>query len=376
MATDSAGKAVSRPRLTNSPASPPMDAPKKNVLWLTPGFAANESDRSCIPPLQALASALQESGAVSLHILALHYPFDDKPYHWRGIPVGPLGGRNRRYPARFALWARTWAQVYALHRTVGFDLIHSFWAEEAAFLAAHSARMLGLPHLCTLMGQDALPENRWLRWLRLGAFRTVAVSDFQAQVWQNTTGRPADLTVPWGLRETFFSENFFPEKNIDLLGVGALIPLKRYDWFLEVVEKLLPEKPNLRAVLIGSGPERERLEKMAEMRGLPVRFLGQVSREEVLKTMMQSKVLLHPSRYESYGYVLAEALAAGAHVVASPVGLAAGHPLIRTATDVAGLARQCALALAQKGAVSIEAGLLPTPTDTAQIYLREGYSFV
>ena len=46
-----------------------------------------------------------------------------------------------------------------------------------------------------------------------------------------------------------------------------------------------------------------------------ISLLGEVSNTEVLALMQRSKIFLHPSSYEGYGSVCAEALYAGAHVV-------------------------------------------------------------
>lgn len=45
-------------------------------------------------------------------------------------------------------------------------------------------------------------------------------------------------------------------------------------------------------------------------------------RAEMLKLMARSRVLVHPSRYESQGYVFLEALMQGMSVVSYPVSIA------------------------------------------------------
>ena len=53
-----------------------------------------------------------------------------------------------------------------------------------------------------------------------------------------------------------------------------------------------------------------------------VTFDGRLSRERVFELMARSRVLLHTSRFESFGLVFAEALACGARIVSRAVGIA------------------------------------------------------
>ncbi|MEZ4649193.1 MAG: glycosyltransferase [Candidatus Eisenbacteria bacterium] len=57
---------------------------------------------------------------------------------------------------------------------------------------------------------------------------------------------------------------------------GRLVTQKRFDLFLEAVERIRREIPDLRAVLVGDGPERAPLERLAAERGLEgvVHFAG------------------------------------------------------------------------------------------------------
>ena len=91
---------------------------------------------------------------------------------------------------------------------------------------------------------------------------------------------------------------------------------------------LVSGRPRLRCVIAGDGPERPDLERLVGERALGnnVTFAGMIPRREVLALMLRTKVLLHPSRYEGFGYVFAEALACGAEVVSFRVGCAREHP--------------------------------------------------
>src|SRR5262249_55446220 len=57
-----------------------------------------------------------------------------------------------------------------------------------------------------------------------------------------------------------------------------------------------------------------------------IRFEGLVKRERVLELMSRSRVLLHTSRFESFGFVFVEALSCGARIVSRGVGIAEPGP--------------------------------------------------
>ncbi|MEM9024494.1 MAG: glycosyltransferase, partial [Bacteroidota bacterium] len=87
------------------------------------------------------------------------------------------------------------------------------------------------------------------------------------------------------------------------------------------------------------GPERPALEQRAQELGLSnvLTFRGELSRTQVMETMARSKVLFHPSQYESFGFVYAEALQAGMAIISRPTGVAAEGPgwhLASTAEDL------------------------------------------
>ncbi len=292
------------------------------ILWITPGFAASETDHNCIPPLQLLARGLLQRG-IELHIIALEYPFCDTPYDWYGARVYPCNGQNRRLLKLRTLW-RANAPPLPLEGTV--TTIHSFWLGWASFVGERLAKRYGTRHFTTLMGQDVLPQNRLFQ-RALNAERSarlVAVSAFQNRVLEQNTGFRAGHVIPWGVPEAEIPESLPASRPLDLLGTGSLVAVKDWEKWLEVVALVVQKKPDLRVELIGDGPEREKLEALTTRMGLAgnVRFAGSLPRPEVLVRMQQAKVLLHTAHFESFGFVLAEAAANGCRVVSTPVGIA------------------------------------------------------
>ena len=78
----------------------------------------------------------------------------------------------------------------------------------------------------------------------------------------------------------------------------------------------------LRAVFLGEGPDREKLEQRANSLGIGsrVRFLGW--QPDVWTWYQLMDVLVHPSRQRAYEQVIPESMAMGTPVVATPIGAA------------------------------------------------------
>jgi glycosyltransferase involved in cell wall biosynthesis len=91
---------------------------------------------------------------------------------------------------------------------------------------------------------------------------------------------------------------------------------------LEVGLEALVRVPEVALVVVGDGPERARLERLAAELGVGdrVRFLGARSRGDVLKTLRAVDAAVLPSRWENFPHLVVEALAVGTPVIASAVG--------------------------------------------------------
>lgn len=99
-----------------------------------------------------------------------------------------------------------------------------------------------------------------------------------------------------------------------LLYVGRLSEEKR----LRDLRAVLESTPDVRLALVGDGPERADLE--AYFRGCPVTFTGALHGDDLSAAYASSDIFVFPSRMETYGLVVAEAMASGLPVVAARVG--------------------------------------------------------
>lgn len=98
--------------------------------------------------------------------------------------------------------------------------------------------------------------------------------------------------------------------------VGRLVPGKRVDRAIEHVARGAAGMRVDELVVVGDGPERERLEKLAERRGVATRFVGTVPREDALAWIGAAEFVIHASRHEGLSTVVREAEGLGVRVVA------------------------------------------------------------
>lgn len=99
-----------------------------------------------------------------------------------------------------------------------------------------------------------------------------------------------------------------------LLYVGRLGAEKEIDRIRPVLEAL----PNARLALVGDGPNRENLEK--HFAGTKTHFVGYLQGRELGAAYASADAFIFPSRTETLGLVLLEAMAAGCPVVAANSG--------------------------------------------------------
>ena len=113
-----------------------------------------------------------------------------------------------------------------------------------------------------------------------------------------------------------------PQPSYDVVVVSRLVGYKRVDLVLRALARLAAGMPELRALVIGRGPELEPLRSLASELGLAsaVEFRGYVPRHaDVLRLMARARVFVSASEVEGFGIVLAEALALGVPFVASDI---------------------------------------------------------
>jgi glycosyltransferase involved in cell wall biosynthesis len=132
-----------------------------------------------------------------------------------------------------------------------------------------------------------------------------------------------------------------------IVSVAALTPEKGVDVLLEAAAHLRATHPAIDWIVLGDGPQRDRLLARRKALGLEERvaFPGHVDHPEAV--VARARVMVQPSRSEGFGSTVLEALGLGVPVVASQVGglpesLAAGGGLLVSSGDPGALAQAVA----------------------------------
>lgn len=275
--------------------------------------------------------------------------------HLRG---GALTLRGRHGP--FA-WKWTRGLVRRLDAAAPDAVVVSGWAHAAMHAAGRYAARRGLPLLLT--SESHLRRHRVAlrgRLRDLVAGRLVR----RASAWLPVSSRATELLVHLGAdpARCFVVPNApdtarlaaargdearrrarrleagigpaAPDEPLTVF-VGRLIPAKGVDVLLDAAARL-PAVP--RTVLVGGGPEAERLQARAAALGLGprVRFVGEAPYAEVVDWMAAADLVALPSVHEPYGVALHEGMAAGAVALTTDaVGAAADLVGERTGEVVA-----------------------------------------
>jgi glycosyltransferase involved in cell wall biosynthesis len=110
-----------------------------------------------------------------------------------------------------------------------------------------------------------------------------------------------------------------PKGALVVGNAGWLIPRKRFDIFLQVAEKIGEKVPNAFFIIAGDGPERSRLEALAERLGIKrrVKWLGWQS--DLGRFYRSIDVMVFNSDWDAMGLSPLESMAFGIPVVASVV---------------------------------------------------------
>lgn len=126
--------------------------------------------------------------------------------------------------------------------------------------------------------------------------------------------------VPGGFDDEVFKPKVEIEKIYDLILIGRLSEVKRVDRLLHAIKLAKQKIPTLNAVVVGDGPDKIDLEKLAEQLGISddVDFIGW--QDNVHVWLQKSKCFVLTSDSEGLSQALIQAMMTGLPAITSDVG--------------------------------------------------------
>jgi alpha-1,6-mannosyltransferase len=279
-------------------------------------------------------------------------PFDAN-YHvfWRGAEVWQA--LDRELPdvvEGSSPWRGGWLAGHWPGKAVKALVFHQ------DFIAGYPYTLLG--GAMTHAAIDRLFEPYWGHVRRLSTQFDVTVTggDWLAERLGRFGVRNA-TSVPFGIEPGVFSPAHRDEAlradllarcgiastGTLLLAVGRLHPEKRHRTIIEAVVEARRVRPDLGLVIVGDGLIRKSVEEWAAKAGGVYMMGALADRQALARCYASGDVLVHGSGAETYGLVVAEAIASGLAVVSPNTGGAAdlarrGFSRVYPTGDAAGCA--------------------------------------
>lgn len=230
----------------------------------------------------------------------------------RGLPTVPL-------PASSS------AAVQAV-RELGVDIVHVHDSDSAS-IGVRAGRAAGVPVVLSRRIASPVRQNPWSRakYSARNLAAVIAISETVRDVFMRTARYPPHRihVVPSAIdmdalaalpHDDAFRSRFGRGQVVG--GIGRLSVKKNWQMLIRVAAQMKPGHPELQWVLVGEGPEKERLVSLAREVGVEdrVHFLG--FREDAARLLQDFSVLFFPSLMEGASVTVREAMALGVPVVA------------------------------------------------------------
>ena len=213
-------------------------------------------------------------------------------------------------------------------------LIHAHWAIPTGVIGALVGVLLRKPLIVTIHGSDfrmAMDRSFLLRKLFLYVCRrarhVTCVSEVQKrEIEQLGIGGEKISVFPMGIDATFLEvgknrERDLKNRSFTILSNRNLLPIYNVSLLIRAIPVVIKEEPKARFIIVGEGPEREKIEKEAEDLNISssVQFLGRVPHEKMPNILAQTDIYVSTSLYDGTSISLLEAMGSGAFPIVTDI---------------------------------------------------------
>lgn len=223
----------------------------------------------------------------------IHIDYLELDDNFKNIYDEPAGINWERWD-RESLWVSRLAYEYIRKHEFDIIAIHNVIDSLAVpFGYKHVLHLHGTPSELNYVCKLILEKEKNL----------IAVSNNVASKWVKLGAYPNMKIVTNAIDDTVFYPNNSLSRNIDLLFVGRLIPIKGVQYILQAL-KILKDKYNLTPnfSIIGDGPYKDELLSLSKKLSIEsqIMFHGLVSQDFLIQSYQSAKVAVLPS-YDKEG---------------------------------------------------------------------------
>ena len=206
------------------------------------------------------------------------------------------------------------------------DLLYAIYFVPHGIYAAIVGFLFGIPVIQELIGTDRpkVAKNKFFQSLLKKSAR-IGVRGISSTEQLVSLGIRRDkIFVPTAVNVLDFSL-FRPDsspKKYDLIYCGRMDRNKRIDLIINAISQISQGMPEIRAVLVGDGPERNNLENLCRQLDLEntIVFAGNLSYQEIPRFLNQSRIFVMSSAFEGLPVAMIEALSCCLPVVVPDIG--------------------------------------------------------
>jgi glycosyltransferase involved in cell wall biosynthesis len=225
-----------------------------------------------------------------------------------------------------------------------FDVLHDNQSLSYGIrtLSQHIPTVATIHHAMTVDRDLAVHSERWiwnkfkqLRWYSFIAMQKRVAPSLSRIITVSKFARD-DIATAFNIAKDKFtiaangidSYHFHPLPEIKrrrcrlIVTSSADTPLKGLKYLLKAVASLIPKRPELRVVVVGSPKKESAIPSLIRALGLGrhVEFTGSISQDEFVRQYATAWAAVVPSLYEGFGLPAGEAMACGVPVISTTGG--------------------------------------------------------